>query len=171
MNQIMDLNVLCRLAVELGADDAKLVSASKIVVRHWVMWKCRFGCEAYGRSLSCPPFTPTPEETEALLKEYNFGLIFRVKDREKLSKIVIELERRAFLEGYYYALGFTSGRCRLCEECNVSGGLCLKPREMRPSMESCGIDVFATAENAGFKLGVLKSSEESYYGIGLILIK
>lgn len=171
MKKIETLDRFCRLAIELGAEDAKIIDVDEIVVRNWVAWKCRFGCKTYGKCLSCPSFSPTPEETRTLLKEYSMGLIFRVKDRVNISRIVTELERKAFLEGYYLAFGFTSGRCKLCEKCNVDRGFCLKPMEMRPSMEGCGIDVFATAENAGFEMNILKSRNEEYYRIGLLLIK
>ncbi|MCD6529193.1 DUF2284 domain-containing protein [Candidatus Bathyarchaeota archaeon] len=171
MKKSEKLNMLCRLAVELGAEEAKILTTDKIIVRNWVVWKCRFGCEYYGKSLSCPPFTPTPEETRKLLREYNYALIFRVKAPEEIGRITIELEREAFLQGYYSAFAFSGGRCRLCKKCNVERGVCLKPREMRPSMESCGIDVFATAKNAGFEINVLRSADTNYYKIGLLLIE
>ena len=171
MKEVEALDRFCRLAIDLGAEEAKIINTDKIIVRNWVAWKCRFGCKTYGKNLSCPPFSPTPDETRALLKEYSKGLIFKVKSGININRIVTELERRAFLEGYYSAFGFSSGRCRLCEKCNVEGGFCLKPMEMRPSMEGCGIDVFATAENAGFEMNILKSRNEEYYRIGLLLIK
>ena len=171
MKETEELKELLRLAIELGAEDAKILTTDKIVVKHWVVWKCRFGCEFYGKSLSCPPFTPTPEETRKLLSEYDYALIFRVRAPKEISKITIELEREAFLRGYYSAFCFSGGRCRLCKECNVERGFCLRPKEMRPSMESCGIDVFATAKNAGFELNVLKNVNVEYHRIGLLLIK
>ena len=49
-----DLSGFCDLAIRLGAVDAKVIRADQVVVREWVRWKCRFGCNSYGRSLMCP---------------------------------------------------------------------------------------------------------------------
>ncbi len=166
---VEDLPRLCSLAIELGAVDAKLISADQVVVRDWVRWKCHFGCDNYGRSLMCPPHTPNPDETRALLKEYEFALLFRLKPSAPKT-LDVELERRIFLEGYPAALVLTSGSCHLCEECDVKRGYCVKPLEARPSMESCGISVFDTARNAGYKIEVLKSKDEEYFRYGLVLI-
>lgn len=160
----------CELAVELGAVDAKIIEANQVVVKNWVRWKCRFGCDQFGKSLMCPPHSPTPKETLALLKEYNFALLFRRKSSNS-KNIAIELERKIFLEGNPAALAITDGSCNLCEECNIEYGCCLKPSEARPSMESCGISVFDTARNAGYKMEVLTSKSKEYLRYGLVLIQ
>ena len=169
MDEKNNLSIFCNLAFELGAVDAKVIRADQVVVRSWVRWKCRFGCDSYGKSLMCPPYTPTPEETQALLKEYKFALLFRFKPSTPKT-LAVELERRIFLDGYHAALAFTSGSCNLCEECNVGRGYCVKPFEARPSMESCGISVFDTARNAGYNIKVLKSKDQDYLRYGLVLI-
>jgi len=169
----MNKDVLCRfcdLAVELGAVDAKIIRADQIVVKEWVRWKCHFGCDSYGKSLMCPPHSASPEETRSLLKEYECALLFRSRSSAP-ETLAVELERRIFLEGYPAALGFASGSCKLCEECNLKGGYCVRPFEARPSMESCGISVFDTARNAGYEIKVLKSKEEQYLRYGLVLIR
>jgi len=117
----------------------------------------------------CPPYGPTPEETRDLLKEYEYALLYRFKPSTP-KNFAVELERHIFLEGYHSALAFTAGSCNLCEKCNIEGGTCLKPLEVRPSMESCGISVFETARNAGYKIEVLKSKDEEYLRYGLVLI-
>jgi len=180
MEKKEDLLRFCDLAVKLGAVDAKVIRADQVVVRNWVRWdqvvvrnwvrwKCRFGCSSYGKSLMCPPYTPTPKETQALLKEYKYALLFRFKPSTPKS-LAVELERLIFLEGYPAALAFTSGSCRLCEKCNIEGGYCVKPLEARPPMEACGISVFETARNAGYKIEVLKSKRQNYLRYGLVLI-
>lgn len=165
-----NLQRFCDLAVSLGAVDAKIIRADQVVVKSWVRWKCHFGCDSYGKSLMCPPYSPTPEETLALLKEYEYALLFRHKPSTPKA-FAIELERRIFLEGYHAALCFTSGSCHLCEKCNLEEGYCLKPFEARPSMESCGISVFDTASNADFNMEVLKSKEQEYLLYALVLIR
>jgi predicted metal-binding protein len=44
------------------------------------------------------------------------------------------------------------------------------PKLARPSMEACGIDVYATVHNNGFPVKVLTAKEEkaNYYGLLLI---
>lgn len=170
MEEKDELSRFCSLAVRLGAVDAKVIRTDLVVVRKWVRWKCRFGCGSYGKSLMCPPYTPTPREMQALLEEYEYALIFRFKPSTPKS-LAVELERHIFLAGYPAALAFTSGSCNLCEKCNVEGGYCVKPLEARPSMESCGISVFETASNAGYKIEVLKSKGQDYLRYGLVLIR
>jgi predicted metal-binding protein len=164
------ISKFCELAVKMGAVDARIIEANQVVVKNWVRWKCRFGCAQFGKSLMCPPHSPTPEETRALLKEYNYALIF-CRNSSNSKNIAVKLERYIFLDGNPAALAFTDGSCKLCEKCNIEFGFCLKPLEARPSMESCGISVFDTARNAGYKLEVLKSKSKEYLKYGLVLIQ
>lgn len=169
MSENNDLTRFIDLAVQLGAEDAKLMKAEQVVVKNWTHWKCRYGCPSYGKRLMCPPYTPSPEETRALLDEYEQALLFRYKP-PTTQTIAVELEKRIFLEGFYSAISFTSGGCRLCKECNIKDGLCIKPKEARPSMESCGISVFDTASNVGYNLKVLNSRDQEFFRYGLDLI-
>lgn len=169
MEKMDELSRFCGLAVQLGAVDPKLIRADQVVIRDWTRWKCQFGCGSYGKSLKCPPYTPTPDETRALLKEYEYALLFRSKPSNPRN-LVVELERQIFLEDYHAALGFAAGPCRLCEKCNFEEGYCVKPLESRPSMESCGISVFETARNAGYEIEVLTSKEQEFLAYGLVLI-
>jgi predicted metal-binding protein len=160
---------LSDLAVQLGAVDAKIIPTYQVVVRNAVRWKCRFGCKNYGKSLMCPPHTPTPEEMKKLLTEYEKVVLFRFKPDSK--SLVVELEKQVFLLGYPNALAFSAGPCKLCEDCDVEAGYCIKPDEARPSMEGCGIDVFETAKNAGYDMKVLTSRDQEYLWYGLLLTK
>jgi predicted metal-binding protein len=73
-----------------------------------------------------------------------------------------------FLDGYYKAFGIGSGPCDTCASCSKQG--CRHPETARPSMEACGIDVFATARANGFPIEVLRSTgcEGNYYGLVLV---
>ena len=84
------------------------------------------------------------------------------------TKIVGPLERHIFLAGFYKALAFGAGPCRLCRECNAE--VCRHSDKARPSMEACGIDVFATVRANGFSVEVLSDEGDSqdYYGLVLI---
>ena len=73
------------------------------------------------------------------------------QDTRKLLDCVLELEKAAVREGYILAVGLVSGCCQLCEKCNVERGVCVHPELKRYSEEGVGVNVKATAENAGIK--------------------
>ena len=66
---------LVKSAADLGAVDAKIIPANKIVVEDRVVLKCRVGCHMYGKKLVCPPYIPSVDEFRKILKEYNHALI------------------------------------------------------------------------------------------------
>jgi predicted metal-binding protein len=87
-----------------------------------------------------------------------------------ISEIVLKIETTAFLAGYYKAIAFGAGPCSLCPECNKEKG-CRHAGETRPSMEACGIDVFATGRNNGYAIDTLDSTQCKGNYFGLVLIK
>jgi len=155
-------------ARELGADEAKQIRADSVVTAPWVRLKCQFGCGGWGSSLCCPPHTPTPEETAKVIACYRRALLIHSRGKTRPTNIVVPLERELFLAGFYKALGFGAGPCRWCKECSFEG--CRRPDEARPSMEACGIDVFATVRANGFPIEVVRDEgdEQHYYGLVLI---
>jgi predicted metal-binding protein len=162
---------LCKVAAQCGMIDPKMIDVKDIVLGEWVRWKCKYGCPDYGMWLTCPPYSPTPAETRALLGEYKRAMLFRMKpDKGKMLKALTSLERRIFLEGHRKALAFSGGHCHLCRTCNIRAGNCRKPEIARPSMEACGIDVFATVKKTGRRISILKdrNSEFTYFGMVLI---
>ena len=170
-----DLDGLCRLAVQFGAVDAKLIKTCDIVVSDWVRLKCQYGCGGYGKRLTCPPYSPTPEEFRKVLEGYGWAILQKFKPKRpeyewtSPHEIVTKLERKAFLKGYYSAFGLACGPCPYCDECNLEE--CVHPDVARPSMEACGIDVYATVRKAGFDLKVVKSRDEEPTYFGLLLVK
>jgi len=73
--------------------------------------------------------------------------------------------------------------CNLCETCvieemhkkdqavfDLDNVKCKNKEIMRPSMEACGIDVFKTVQNAGYKPHVLKDEKNTVELFGLILL-
>jgi predicted metal-binding protein len=166
-----------RLALAGGAAEAKLIPVRNVVTAEWVRLKCQFGCSGFGKRLCCPPHTPTPTEMHRVLSGYRRALIYSYacksgdyrKTQRRMHALVAGIERAAFLDGFYKAFGLGAGPCRLCKECNVTG-LCRHPYEARPSMESCGIDVYATARNSGFELNVVTGTDQPSKHINLILL-
>jgi len=156
-----------RRAKELGAKSGKIIPASCVRTAEWVRLKCMFGCGGYGQALTCPPRSPTSEQTRKMLGEYSRALLVQGDEHTDIQKVMATLEREVFLDGYRKAFALGSGPCELCRVCGES---CRYPHKARPSMEACGIDVFATVRSQGFPLKVLRSRKEkgNYYGLLLL---
>lgn len=157
------------ILIEKGAVDVKIISPKTITTAPWVILKCQFGCPNYGRSLCCPPRTPSYEMTRKILDSYDKAILFHTHDRKNTTQMAEEVSRQIFFDGYYKTQAFGSGPCTLCKKCNLDDG-CLNPAIARPSMEACGIDVFQTVRDNGFEVNTLKSRNEETDNFGLILI-
>jgi predicted metal-binding protein len=156
-------------AQALGAAAARVIRPSSVATAAWVRLKCQYGCDGYASSLCCPPRTPGPEETRKVIDGYRRAILFEA-GRSEPKKIAVELEREAFLAGYYKAFGLGAGPCRLCREgCAFDKG-CRHAQEARPCMEACGIDVFATARASGFAIDVVRGESDPAHYFGLLLL-
>jgi predicted metal-binding protein len=168
---------LKEMALKSGATDFKFIEPAKVVTAHWVRLKCQFGCKNYGTRYTCPPYSPSPEDTRKVLDEYSRAYLIkyegflgfddyppkRLHDAMTdlslhVCKAVFDMERHAFLSGYYKAFSYGAHRCRKCDVCEVleGGKGCRFPADARPSLESSGMDVFKTAENAGMWTAVVQ---------------
>ena len=76
---IESLDFLRKQAVKLGAIGAKIISVEKIVIEDRVVFKCKLGCEKYGKTLACPPYAPTPEEFRRIVSEYHYALFMKFR--------------------------------------------------------------------------------------------
>jgi len=176
---VKTLDSYVRKAKSLGITTAKIIDVENIIVGNWVRLKCQYGCRQYGKWLTCPPFSPTPNYTRKMLSDFSKALLLYVENisfqesdehRVRFKKIIATLEREIFLDNYYKAFGMTSGPCRLCRTCDTTKS-CLHPYDARPSLEACGIDVYHTAKNCGFKLEVVKSQDSLFSRVGVIIIQ
>jgi predicted metal-binding protein len=189
--EISDLRSLEELAIELGASDAKVMPADRIVVEDRVRLKCMAGCPSYGTCLKCPPFVPSPEEFRKMLGGYRYAMIVKLmppempdgagtaKDRMEKSgtdsgayykknlTVMTGLEKGAFDRGLALATALFGGRCLLCERCNTEKGICLNPTMARIAAEAVGVNVMKTAENAGMTVKFPVRTPEP---IGILLI-
>jgi len=168
-------------ALALGASDAAIVAADKVVTAEWVRLKCLYGGCATGRCLTCPPFSPEPARTRRLLDEYRSVLLLRLDvapgaagewlaHSRRLAGIALDLERELFLAGRYRAFALAGGRpCDLDESCGRPDQCEVRDR-VRPGPAGCGIDVFATAASAGWPLGVVRGPDDPYRLFALVLI-
>ncbi len=161
-----------------GVDHVRVIDPAAVVVANWVRMKCQFGCGGYGKRLTCPPFSPTPEYTQALLREYEKALLLQIENiapqdesqiHDQFKRLVPGLERELFLDGYYKALALTTGPCYFCNHCQPEKP-CEYPHLARPAMEACGIDVYQTVRNCGMQIQVVRSRESCCTYVSLILI-
>ena len=122
-------------------------------------WKCKFGCEYYGRA-SCPPNVPEFDECVRFVRSYKQGLaiIFRfedyMEDKRRAQKLLLEVENE-LISDFPFAFSVFPGGCDVCEECN--GKNCKKLA--RPSVSAMYIDI--TSFGVNWKDG---------YSVGLIFI-
>ncbi len=164
-----NFETFCQMAKEMGATHAKVISPQSVVTAAWVRLKCQYGCGGYGKRLTCPPYSPTPEETRRVLDSYKHAILLRGDSNSMAGDAAMKLEREIFLRGYYKAFAFGSGPCRHCQQCDTNEP-CKNPYKARPAMEASGIDVFHTARSNGFAIDVVTSREQQgdYYGLVLI---
>jgi predicted metal-binding protein len=77
VKELEKFDFLPKLALQLGASDAKIIPANKVVVEDRVVLKCRVGCNNYGKTLACPPYTPTPEQFRKIVSEYRVAMFMK----------------------------------------------------------------------------------------------
>ena len=172
-----DLEKYRQKALEAGADGAKIISASQVVIDERVRMKCLVPlCHLYGESPNCPPYTPEPEEMRKVLSKFSYAIFIRndvlpvedfvddekwhrahIKHQAKTHRLVSEVEALAFNDGYYLAMGFAAGGCKtaLCggQICQfLDSGRCRFPLKARPSMEAVGIDAYRLATQVGWDI-------------------
>lgn len=173
-----DLEKYRQRAIELGATDAKIISADDVVIDERVVAKCIYPkCPGYGTNANCPPYAMTPDETRKLVDNFSHAIFVKVdvpvkhiagKEaidkqlaypyRMKLLEIISKLEAEAFHDGYHLALAYGSGSCKrlLCpnKECDVlvPGNSCPHRLRARSPMEAVGMDVYTMSTKAGWDI-------------------
>lgn len=196
-----DLEGLRQKAIELGATDAKVITADQVLIDERVRMKCIYPkCAAYGTNANCPPYTPDLDTVRRVVSRYHCGILYTIQvpseayagavaAKEKLyippvrelNSIASEIEALAFYQGYYLALAFSSGPCKLvfCPgmECSAltPGKGCRAGLRARGSMEGSGMDAYGMATRAGWDIypcGYRTRPEEIPYGraLGLVLV-
>jgi predicted metal-binding protein len=180
---------LHKRALELGASDAKIISAEGIPVEDEVVEMCKAHlCKGYGKSANCPPHVMGPGQARAWIEKYETALFFKIdvspqvllsEDRFKTFKsvymIASKLEASARDEGFPYAVGLAAGSCkpvfckgRACDALTDEGE-CRYPSLARPSMEAVGINVFTLSRDVGWDIHtILKDSHPKEVPKGML---
>ena len=87
-----------KMALELGAVDAKVIPADWVCVEDRVVLKCRAGCVGYGKKLTCPPHVPTPDQFRKILGEYRYALLVKFRSPALASDDVVRSIYRYWLD-------------------------------------------------------------------------
>ncbi len=164
-----DIEHFRQRALEMDALWAKVVPASSVTTAAWVRMRCQYGCPAYAKGLTCPPHSPTFNETQKIIDSFETAILMETPSMRATS-IAVELEREIFIAGYYKALSMGSGPCMICQECALDEG-CRFPYKARPSMESCGVDVYKTLRNNGVELQVVKEFDSLHRHFAVVMVE
>ncbi len=93
-NDLEKFDFLRKLAIEAGASDAKIIPANWVVVEDRVVLKCKVGCPNYGKTMACPPYTPSAGEFRKIISEYSYAMFMKFRseaeaDQEVMKKLMI----------------------------------------------------------------------------------
>ena len=163
---------LIKYAYELGAVDAKKFEIDELVFDCRTLLKCMFGCKEWGFGLTCPSANPhvTMEQYEKMIRKYKYGIIIHANNKKPSHDISFKLEKKAFLDGYYFA--FSMSDCAQCKICaGFSREQCRNKSKARPAFHSLGIDLYATVKKFDLPLYPLKENDqrtENWYSAILV---
>jgi len=175
-----DLERYCKLALQWGASAAVIVPASDVVIDERVRLKCTVPrCIRAGETPHCPPTALDLDLVRKAIARYRYAILLKcdvkpIEDyipgkgatkeeqrrvlsfHEQSGKVVYELERQAYKDGYHLAMGFGGGSCKdyLCKGliCQaLDSGRCRYPHRSRPAMEAVGMDVIDLINKAGWE--------------------
>jgi uncharacterized protein DUF5714/predicted metal-binding protein DUF2284 len=99
---------LLKRALELGAEQAKVISTDTVVVDEWVRWKCRYGCAFYEKDGCHPPIAPDTESTRKVMREYSKAVLLKGSKGKLLTEVAGRLEGEAYHRGFYKAFALTA---------------------------------------------------------------
>ena len=158
------------LAKVLGMEDALLIGPNDICFDSRALLKCLWGCEEHTPgNVRCSTRDSTLAERIDMIKSYHNILLLHSHDATAISSAVLEIERKAFLDGYYFAFGMRG--CNLCKECGAKKSQpCPTPKKIRPCESSFGIDVYKTVRKLGLPCEVLQNKTDVPNRYGFVFI-
>ena len=84
--ELEKFDFLKKMALKMGAVDTKVITVDTVCVENRVTLKCRAGCVAYGKKLTCPPYVPTAGEFKDILNEYKYAMLVKFKSPVKADE-------------------------------------------------------------------------------------
>jgi predicted metal-binding protein len=168
---VMDkYNKYLELAKKKGMIDAVILSPADICFDIRTQLKCAWGCDRqFTPNAKCDNRGLTFDERIKIVKQYKTILLLHSHDVRQLGKVLLEMEKTAFLDGYY--LAFAVNACHICKECRAMEGKdCLHPEKVRPCACLFGLDIYRTVRKLGLPCEVLQNKESMENRYGLLLI-
>lgn len=160
-----------QMAEDLGMRNAIIIGPDDICFDIRAILKCRWGCEDFfNQTIKCHTRDTSYQERVDMINAYRNILLVHSHDARPVSKAVLEIERCAFLDGYYFA--FAIRMCGICKVCAVDHDKpCPSPEKARPCDQSFGIDLYKTVRNQGLPCDVLQNKEDTQNRYGFVLIE
>ncbi len=157
-------------AKDHGMIDAMIISPENIFFDIRAILKCSWGCDrSTSENIRCDNRNTSIGERIDMVKQYASILLVHSHSATELYRVLLQLEKVAFLDGYYFA--FTLRACAFCDECKVKiGEACSFPDRIRPCDQLFGIDVYKTVRKLGLPCEVLQSKEDVQNRYGFLLI-
>lgn len=164
------MDAYINLAREMKMLDARIISMKDIVFDERALLKCYWGCESFmDNHFRCHKRNTTYTERRKMIEKYDKILLIHSHNARDVSKAVLEIERRAFLDGYYFS--FAIRYCSVCRECSTEKGVpCIEPKKVRPCEAIFGIDVYRTVRNLGLPIEPLQDKDDVQNRYGFVLI-
>ena len=156
-------------AMALECVNAKVIPVKFIMLGRWMKLQCQYGCSYYGKRLTCPPFSPHPEDLSEILLDYQKALLIEAPSADRVREIVVTLEKNFKRKGLRKAFSLSALPCDLCENCTIDS-VCQFPEIARPTLNACGIDVHQTVNQAGWELEPGQTTCSENYPFGMVLL-
>lgn len=156
-------------AREMGAINAKVIQSHTIFLGNWTRLKCQFGCPHFGRTFTCPTFTPTTQEMSDILLDYEKAVVVEAKQAADVHRLVLALETYFREMGFNKAFALGAQPCNLCEVCTVETH-CEHPDKARPTLQGCSVDISRTLIQIGWNDAAKPEPCSGQQTVGMVLI-
>ena len=159
------------MALELGAEHAKLINPGYIYFDKRSLLKCRWGCDFDGKRerQRCGPRGISLKDAQEAIRSYERVLVVHSFDAHPLTRILLKIESQAFLDGHYWS--FVLRACNYCKTCTAETEKgCLFPQKIRPCEQTYGIDVYKTVRELGLPCQPLQDKADRQNRYGFVLL-
>jgi len=173
---------LVELALACGATHAAALPADQISLDAVFRDICQSNaCGNYGQCYMCPPDVGDIHEMMARVHTYQSAVLYQtihaledsfdyegmVEAGARHAAVSQALEQRLCEAGTAGYMHLSAGGCKVCEVCAKREQLpCRYPDRAMPSMESYGVNVYQTAQQAGLKY-INGQDTVTYFGMVL----
>ena len=154
----------------MGEGESMIFTVEDICFEPRPLLKCLCGCKV--GYYFCPTVkdVSTAGVFSEIVKRYKWGVIMLTSEIKKGQDITLALETRAFLAGYYFALGATE--CAVCKSCSFPEGKpCRDKSRQRLPLYAYGIDVYKTVRGLGLELEVVQRKGDPAKNITAVFVE